>query len=165
MNISSVCIYLPWPSPGRDVSETGSKYTRCLGQTQVDSVAAIRQANWLSLPVAAETERKRRRKRKTGKERVVKTQLELKTVPWNVRATRPGSRKVRNPITLWFSSRKSWCNLIFLATHTPDLSLSLHYCQLLKLAIKTSVDISPSFHVVVDQPTVFLTPSHTPFPH
>ena len=119
MNISSVCIYLPWPSPGRDVSETGSKYTRCLGQTQVDSVAAIRQANWLSLPVAAETERKRRRKRrrgrvllsqavmfgggrKTGKERVVKTQLELKTVPWNVRATRPGSRKVRNPITLWF---------------------------------------------------------------
>ena len=63
MNISSVCIYLPWPSPGRDVSETGSKYTRCLGQTQVDSVAAIRQANWLSLPVAAETERKRRRGR------------------------------------------------------------------------------------------------------
>ena len=62
--------------------------------------------------------------RKTGKERVVKTQLELKTVPWNVRATRPGSRKVRNPITLWFSSRKSWCNLIFLATHTHTRPLS-----------------------------------------
>ena len=67
MNISSVCIYLPWPSPGRDVSETGSKYTRSLGQTQVDSDAAIRQANWLSLPVAAETERKRRRERRRGR--------------------------------------------------------------------------------------------------